>query len=72
MEPVIVKSAKASDVTVSAIEALSMMCFVAAEGAEETVQVMDLLRKAFTAGKCSSSHPPAPPTRPPFWRPASL
>ncbi len=69
MEPVIAKGAKVPDVAVSAIEALSMMCFVAAEGPDETVEVMDLLQKAFTAGKCPPSAP-ARPARTPSFLPA--
>lgn len=44
-EPVITKG-KVADVRTAAIESLSMMCFVAAAGPEETMQVMSLLRRA--------------------------
>lgn len=49
-EPVILKGRTAS-VRAAAIEALAMMCFVAGEGGEETVHVMDLFKRNFTGGK---------------------
>ena len=50
MEPVIAKG-RSAEVKVAAIEALSMICFVAASGPEETMEVMNLYRKAYTSGK---------------------
>ncbi len=44
-EPVIAKG-KVADVRTAAVESLSMMCFVAATGPEETMQVMSLFRRA--------------------------
>jgi len=46
-EPVIAKG-KVVDVRSVAIESISMMCFVAAAGHEETMQVMSLLRRAYS------------------------
>ena len=51
MQPVIVKATKAAEVRVAAVDALSMMCFLAAEGPEETLEVMHLLKKTFGKGK---------------------
>lgn len=50
MEPVIAKG-RVGEVRAAAIEALSIMCFVAASGPEETMEVMDLFKRAFMSGK---------------------
>ena len=47
MEPAIVKG-RSAEANEAAIEALSMMCFVAASGPEETMQVMSLFRKVYS------------------------
>ncbi len=47
-EPIIAKG-KVADVRTAAIESISMMCFVAAAGPEETMQVMSLLRRAYSS-----------------------
>jgi hypothetical protein len=46
-EPVIAKG-KVADVRSAAIESISIMCFVAATGPEETMRVMSLLRRAYS------------------------
>jgi len=49
-EPVITKGGNPS-VRAAAVESLAIMCFVAADGPEETVQIMNIFTKAFSNGK---------------------
>lgn len=48
-EPVILKG-RSPSLRAAAVEALAIMCFVAAEGPEETVRVMEIFTKAFSNG----------------------
>ena len=50
MEPIITKG-RVAEVRSAVIEALSIMCFVAASNPEETMEVMDLFKRAFKGGK---------------------
>ncbi len=51
MEPIILRSPSAAWQG-SVIQALAMICFIAADKHEETIHVMNLLRTVFAKGEC--------------------